>query len=205
MFSGNRLDALLQKLKQGGAKKVCVEAAHIYVDQEPCEEHSFCAQVGAQLSEALLLKGMEITKMLFVDDYHPDISTAPFPMSHYLELLEGQGFHPDEVVMESDLVKPAFCLMRTADGQTVTEGERVFLRQPRLALMTNGVFSCNILDAALYLDKFNRFDYTVTVLPAGYKDQQKNVRRMLKAFGHENFPVTNVFYDEKREIRLKVA
>lgn len=195
--------SLLERLDRLRPRTICVEAAHIYINETPNEEHFFCAQLGAQLANALSQNGFKPTRMLFVDDYHPRIDQVAFSLKTYIEKLTDEGFPPDEVVMESTLVKPAFCLMRSLPGERVKKNGRLYLRKPNLALMDDdGTISCNLLDATLYLDKFRNFHYSITVLPESYKGQQRNVKKLLQVFGQTDFPAANVYYSQDKVVKV---
>lgn len=194
---------LLEKLDEIKPRVVCVEAAHIYTNETPSDEHFFCAQIGARVVKALSGNGANIVKMLFVDDYHPDPEEDILNLHAYVSKLEQAGFAPDTVITESSLTDSALCLLKSLNGQTVQRGGKICLDKPNLTLIAeDGTLSCNLLDAALYMEKFKNFDFSITVLPETYKAQQKNVRKLLKVFGHETVPFANVYYDSRKEIKL---
>ena len=195
--------SLLEKLERTKPGVVCVEAAHIYTNETPSDDHFFCARIGARVVEALAGNGARVVKMLFVDDYHPKPEEAALNLPAYMSELERAGFAPDMVITESSLAESARSLVYSLNGQTIQRDGEICLAKPNLALIAkNGALSCNILDAALYLEKFRKFDFSITVLPEIYKAQQKNVRKLLKAFGHETVPIANVYYNVQGKIKL---
>lgn len=196
---------LLEKLEGIKPRVVCVEAAHIYTNETPGADHFFCAQVGVRVVEALSSNGARIVKMLFIDDYHPILEEAILNLPVYISRLEQAGFTPDMVVTESSLVESARRLLETLNGQIVERDGKLCLNKPSLVLTAeDGTLTCNLLDAALYLEKFKNFDFSITVLPEAYKAQQKNVRKLLKAFGHETVPIANVYFDTRKGIKIVV-
>jgi hypothetical protein len=196
---------LLNKLDQLKPQSICVEAAHIYTNETPGEEHLYCAKLGAQVVEVLSQKGFSPVKMLFVDDYHPNPMESTLDLRAYIKGLEQEGFNPDVVIMESALAKPAFCLSRSFNGQSEVREGRLCLRKPNLVLVAeDGSLSCNILDAALYVSKFSMFSFSITVLPDVYKGQQRNVRKVLKALGYERIPLANVYYTAERKVTVGI-
>ena len=195
----------LKKLEGIKPQVVCVEAAHIYTNETPGDDHFFCAQVGARVVEALSSNGARIVKMLFIDDYHPSPEEATLNLPVYISRLKQAGFTPDTVVTESSLADSACRLLESLNGQIVERGGKLCLNESNLVLIAeDGTLSCNLLDATLYLEKFRNFDFSVTVLPEVYKTQQKNVRKLLKAFGHKTVPIANVYFDTRRGIKIVV-
>ena len=192
---------LLERIKKIKPRVICVEAAHIYTNETPSDDHFFCAQVGSRVVEAISGNGSSIVKMLFIDDYHP--AESILDLDAYIGKLERAGFTPDEVMRESSLTESAHRLLESLNGQTVKREGKTYLDEPNLFLVgADGTLGCNLLDAALYLEKFEKFDFSVTILPETYRSQQNGVRRLLKVLGHETVPVANVYYNTQGKIKL---
>jgi len=188
---------LLVKMK---VKKVCVEAGHIYIDETPNDQHRLGLKIGRLFYEKLVTVIPCVTRMLFVDDYNPEILTLNFP--EYLKLAESLGFTPDVVVWEESLVKSAHNLvdgLNQAEATTISPDGHTHTRHQNIRLRyVDDRLSCCALDAALYERRFRDYDFNVTILPGEseceYKKQQKNVRRLLRLAGIENLPLANVFF-----------
>lgn len=196
---------LLEKLAEIKPQAICVEAAHIYTNETPGDDHFFGAQIGVRIFGAISGNGARVVKMLFVDDYHPESEAALLNLPAYTDELGRIGFAPDTVISESGLAEAALQLLGLLNGQTVRRDGKICLAKPNLVLVAaDGTLSCNLLDAALYLEKFKNFDFSITVLPETYKVQQKNVRKLLKVFGHETVPFANVYYNSQKEIKLSL-
>lgn len=199
------LKPLIERFEGIKPQVICVEAAHIYANETPDDDHFFCAEVGSRIVEALSGNGTNIVKMLFVDDYHPSPEEDILNLHAYISKLEEAGFAPDTVITESSLAESARRLLESLNGQTVQRDGKIYLNKPNLFLVAaDGTLSCTLLDAVLYMEKFKQFDFSVTVLSEAYKGQQKNVRKFLKVLGYETVPVANVYYDSRKEIKLSL-
>lgn len=198
---------LLRILAGRKIKSVCIEAGHIYRDQKPNEEHFQGFSVGSDICCRLLVAGIKPYRMVFIDDYNPEKDI--FCLRGYLSVARGHDFEPHEIVWESSLEEEARAIVDRLLSRelAIKNGEGVFTAKGHVRLQfPNGRLSCCVLDAALYLRRFARHDFSITVLPRNsrqsYKDQQKGVRRILRLLGHEQLPMANVFFGENNEITV---
>lgn len=202
--TNSRLDnvtefALLLSKKR--VKKICIEAGHIYVDEEPNGQHHQSLRIGAVFAEILGRHLPNVKKMLFVDDYNP--KTSCLDIGKYVETAAELGFRPDILVWESSLCRDAKHITDRLlkDGAAHLDGQgHVCTRKQNIRLKyATGKFTCSALDAALYLHKLDKHDFAITILPDGsaheYRKQQRNVRRLLRILGRTEVPIANVYFD----------
>lgn len=191
--------------------KVCVEAAHIYTDEVPGFKHQLGAVIGANVCRILGGMGVDVQRMLFVDDFNA--VSNDLSLSEYGEFIGEHGFTPDIVVMESTLVDDANRLIGQLEEAGLTERNRngatvlkknnkrdkdiVLVKSP----IMGSIPACNALDAALYLRKFETAGVCVTILDKQWQDQQNSVKKVLKALG-KDIPILEVYYLENGEIEV---
>ena len=204
----NQVINFTEELVKRRVEKVCVEAGHIYVDESPNGQHCTSLKIGAIFADAISKVIPSVTKMLFVDDYNPEVSTLDLP--EYLKTAAELGFAPDLIVREASLVEEAHRLVEklgtnnatcvSSDGHTHTRQQNIRLRY------VNDRLSCCALDATLYVRKFRDYDFNLTILPGEstceYKKQQRNVRRLLRLLEIKDLPLVNVFFNENGSFTL---
>jgi len=82
--------------------QISVEYAHIYTNQHVSEEHQLSVDVLSEVRNDILSNGNSISLVVMVDDYSfPDPS---FDYSSFSEWLDTQGFKPDLLFRESQLI-----------------------------------------------------------------------------------------------------
>ncbi len=185
-------------------RSVCVEVAHIYMNETPGEEHDFSAQIGASLTEQLEEKDCLVSKMLFIDNYNPGPDEFRLDVDGFIVRLDQRGFEPDIVTFETALELPARNLLLSLNDNMRKHEGRVFLNQRSILLIDHERPTCNLLDAALYVAKLSMFELAITVLPSSYKSQQASVRRVLRALGYSHLPIINIYFDESRQITIGI-
>lgn len=77
---------LKKDLSKAKIKTVCLEAGHIYVDEQPHEGHRNNLCAGAHLKKFLEQEGFNVVTTLFVDDYNPDHQNPAFVLEDYIHL-----------------------------------------------------------------------------------------------------------------------
>lgn len=83
-------------------KDFSIEYAHIYTNQHVSDEHEISVKALGELYKELKLKRSKSSLVVMVDDYSfPDPS---FDYTGFLSWLESQGFKPDFMIRESQLV-----------------------------------------------------------------------------------------------------
>lgn len=187
--------------------QICLEAGHIYVDEQPTDDcHYQAVTLAVELQGRLILDGLKPVPILFIDDYNPKKTTLC--QRQYLSAIRSQGYDPVEVVMESQMVEGASKIIETLteqgqvherDGMLLTNKHRLCLRKK------DGKLSCSALDAALYQYRFAKWPpLSITVLPGDsdrrYQDQQRNTRRLLRLLGWETLPMANVYFRQNGEL-----
>jgi len=175
---------------------ICVEAAHIYMDEKPNKSHRISAQIGADISTQLKKDGYIVIKQLFIDDYNPVAKNFILDIDNYLELISSWGFSPDIITFEKLLESPANNLLAkiTTQNNLIYHEKKVYLEKKKACLVDNNRPTCNLLDTALYIAKLSMFEMVITILPKIFKGQQKKVQKILKILGYSSIPIFNIYY-----------
>jgi hypothetical protein len=200
---------LMRILTGRKVQNVCVEAGHIYRDQRPGQEQLQSFTIGSDFCYRLIATGIKPYHMVFIDDYNPEEDN--FCLRAYMEMARDCDFEPHEVVWESSLVEEAKALVNQLldRGLAVSNGnDGIITVKNRIRLQCpDGRVSCCTLDAALYLRRFAKHDFSITVLPRNakenYKDQQQSARRILRLLGYgQQLPMANIFFVENSDITV---
>lgn len=190
---------------------VCVEAGHIYTDESPTIRHEIGAIVGKNVSNILEGLGVQVQRMLFVDDYHP--TTHSLDLDSYQKLLAERGFVADKVVMESslnDAAEDVITLLQDKSLIDVKKNGAIILKKThkkekdivlRKSPEMGGAPACAALDTALYLKKSESTGVCVTILHDEWKEQQSGVKKVLKALG-KDIPILEVYYSDYGDIEV---
>jgi len=209
MTPSKRFREVIHVLRKKRARQVCIEAGHIYVNEEPGESHVSSLKAGGELSRELQVAQISHRRCLFVDDFNPD--TNILDLDNYLSLATESGFKPDKVFMESSLQEEAWGLLRELDGQENVryKGSERYTKKHNVRLINSQSRpTCCLLDAAFYKRRLECFDYAITVLPGdschGYKNQQKGVRQILRLLGNRKLPIIVVYYYENGEFTFSI-
>ncbi len=190
---------LLTNLK---GKKVIVEAAHIYTNEEQSLEHAISASIGGAVGYYLTTQGIENAPWLFVDNYNPTFEGKPslFEVKDYIQSLIPYGFYPQKVVYEADLVVMALDLLQDliAKGQTWTNRKtgKVMLKDANVLLYdpAQNHLKCSLMDACLYMMKREEADAFVTILQQSYESQQQGTKRVLEKVGFDTTVIVPAYY-----------
>lgn len=205
----DQLGVLERALKSMQAKRVVLEAAHIYGYESPGVDHYYQMRVAAMLSQTLASRGLEVVNLLFVDDLHSN-GVVSFDIKTYLREAALRGWAVDEVYFESSMREPAEVMVATLEkaGKVLKKDKNTVLNKKGIHLIhlnRRGDLepSCAALDAAFTKLKLSRHDAqaTINVLPEGngYKQQQRNTRAILReAFGEKALPFLNFFVNMER-------
>lgn len=188
---------IVSLLKKNQPRSVCVEAAHIYMDEDPETTHDFAAQIGARIATEVEKHGSIVARQLFIDNFNPSPEKFKLNVDEYILRLREKGFDPQMVTFESALALPAQNILHALNGRTYRHEEDVFLTEKKVKLISCDRPTCSLLDATLYVAKLSMFELTITVLPHEFKEQQKKVMRVLGALGYARLPIVNVFYDKE--------
>ena len=183
-------------IRKNNPVSACVEAAHIYMDETPGEQHLQSATIGKRIADELSKKNLLVSKALFIDDYNPDSNSWVLDVDKYVDCLMLAGFSPDIITMESSLEIPAMILFSKLkiENNLVHEENGIYLEKKKACLTMDGRPVCNLLDAALYVAKMSMFDLVVTVLPRSFRGQQKKTRKILRSMGYFKLPIFNIYY-----------
>ena len=204
MLKGKNMKEILDQIAEytKTAECVVIEAAHIYADQEPSDEQSAGALVASYLLEVI---HAPTQKLLFIDDYHPRVSTLN--IEAYKQWLAELGYPVDQIIHEANLVLDAHQLVNKI--KQVVPSKKLHPKKPngssslgmwipggrKVSLLTQeGKPTCNALDASFYLKKAEIGDVALSVLPKCYLTQQIDTLALLDRIGHK-LPIINIFFD----------
>lgn len=206
MELGRESRKLMEQLHHLKAKRVCVEAGHIYADKSVAEEQIISFRIGAAVCELLKSKSITPLPMVLIDNYNASMND--FDVVTYLAVAKECGFALDDerVILEGDMQQHAhdiICQLR--DENCIKKGPRESLFTSRYNIQlvhTDGRLSCPLLDSAFSLFRFKKHDFDITILPQdspehNYKKQQQNVRRILRLLGVNPIPLANAFFDKE--------
>lgn len=205
-----------------------IEAGHIYANKTASLEQKAGLQIGALMVKKLSDLGLNITTMLFVDNYNAPEDNLLTAVNSCLSIGVEAGFPINNVVYEKEIVTSGKAqklideLVSEAGTQSViTRKNRVRLLVGRqkdgrhkypldlkvkkdLSHLNEWKYTCELIDAALYFEKASMTNngLLVTVLPLAYCSQQKRTKDILKTL---NFgaPILNIYYDNNpQEIKV---
>lgn len=189
-------------MKVNKLQSVCIEAAHIYMNEKPNESHDLAAQIAGEISKHLKLQGCKVSNNLFIDDYHPKPEEFTLCIKDYLSRLATHEFAPDIITYESALKIPAHNLAKTLDlkKEVTHSGEKTVLNHKKILLLSSGSPTCNLLDAAFYVAKLSIFEVAITVLPVRYEEHQAKVRKILRKLGYGRPKIVNIFFTIRKKL-----
>lgn len=202
----------LNKLSNVQLRPVCIEAAHIYMDEEPTLRHEIGAMVGARLATIIEEMGFPVERMLFIDDYNA--SSQDLDIGAYRQLISEHGFASDTLVMESSLVEQADHVIALLEQQGMTEVtkqgatilKKNYKKDSTIVLKKSpdrgAIPACAALDAALYLRKYEQSGICITVLHEEWKGQQDGVKKVLQTLG-ANIPIFEVYYNDVGDVDVE--
>lgn len=205
MAQKEHMKEVLHQIKEyvAPAQTVVIEAGHIYADKVPGLEQ----QAGAIWASEILVSLSQTThRTLLIDDIH--IVNATLDVGCYTLWLAKQGYPVDEIILESILKPESHQLLakikeiippkKIATSKTNHGSEGLWTEAGKVPLLVSGQPSCCLLDAALYLKKFQTGEYCVTVLPftgdQKYVEQQQLTLALLKKV-KPDFQVVNIFFN----------
>lgn len=202
-----------------------IEAAHFYTDRVFGSEEMLSAKIGSQICDALTQLSIgPIVPMLFIDNLNVDANVTNHTSDNTATLAHS-GFHPEVTIYEADMVAKAENIL----AQIIKRGQRhiedtqtgkihkkntfvkiarggIYLKKDFKELQKlDGSYTCALLDAAAYVEKFNMFGAVcVTVLPNNsfYSEQQKTTKAILKAAGYD-IPILNVYFDQDGKLTFE--
>lgn len=195
------LDELVGYSQDAGS--MVVEAAHIYANKQPGLEQQKGVYLASKVCSGLTIP---VTRILFIDDFN--VSARSLDTKDYLAWLADQGYTPDEVVMESDLVPSAQELLKEIKDVVPAKKLSVPRHGPwqvngalglwtpvgKVPLLTaGGRPSCALLDASFYLIKSKKGSVSFTILPHEYSPQQDATLAILRRI-NKFVPVVNLYF-----------
>jgi len=206
------IEALIKKIQNATVGSVTIEAAHIYLDEDLndpgiASSLRYQARLAGRLCQRLQDVGISTTRVLFVDDYNvdPAVSRENFSPRQLLDLVTSEGYSPDVLLYEADMVPLAKKIIEAlgSQGLTSTKDDNLLLTRKSVNLYdpTTDRLSCAMLDAALSLVKLEHCgEGAVNVLPKmsqsgmGYRHQQLKMRTIVgEHLNTRVLPIFNLF------------
>jgi hypothetical protein len=174
-------------------KAAVVEAGHFYANNPITTEELQGLTIGIQATQKLKDMGLVVIPCTLVDNYNaPDIYSQ-----QNLSQLKNDGYSTDWVFWEKEVVADAEELLgKLSDGNKIKQKKgKTYLKEGFSLLVDDtGKYSCSLLDAGLYVNKFFLSGgICVTVLPETFKPQQETTKKILKAAAY-NIPIMNIYY-----------
>ncbi|TAK88913.1 hypothetical protein EPO04_02250 [Patescibacteria group bacterium] len=162
--------------------KVSVEYAHIYTNQQIAEEHQVSLQVLSGVTQELENAGKSSSLVVLVDDYSfPDPS---FDYSKFSEWLETQGFKPDLLFRESQLIPVCDEVLSLVNDTQLKTQINDYIRAKK--------YPCSLFIAAWYLLRLGKIqsqlypvalqsDELINILPESFKPFEDKGLEIIKA------------------------
>lgn len=126
-----------------------IELAHIYVNEDPTEEHDKAIILAAQRVESIGIDPSLVTTSILIDDYNP--AEKILDTRYFLSYLEKKGLVPDYYVYEARL--PEF------KDQLLGEMTGRLQRQYTEYIKKTGKCPCSFLIAVWYLVRLGYFSH----------------------------------------------
>ncbi len=175
-----------------------IEAGHFYANQSLTQEQLSGIDVGKTMIKKLNELGFQTIPCILIDNYNAVDTKSE---SNLVEI-QGYDYNPKLVLWEKDAVPYSISLLESLKQNDKTKEKKgnMYLKEGFSILQNkDGKYSCALLDAGLYVMKFDLYSgICVTVLPESYKSQQETTKRILKGTGQE-IPIINIYYKEDGE------
>lgn len=196
-------EQLSQVINPNSYKYALVEAGHFYGDKPLNSEQQLGVMVGQTVINALTDMGLQVTPCLLIDDYNaPDIYGV-----ENLEALKEKGFVPSVIYRERSMIPRANSILsqlEIANKTKIRRGAKYFKDGFKILVSEQGKYSCALLDAALYAEKYQDFGgVCVTILPDTYtyRIQQQTTKSILKGCDVV-VPILNVYFKQDGLVSL---
>jgi hypothetical protein len=199
MSSVENLSFVVERIFNEKKPKIGIEAAHIYSDMTPKEEHFVGARIAANYSNILESVGCITEKLLFVDNYNPKVEgkEQKLDLFQYIRDLTGIGYKPEHIVFEEDMTTFADAILYKLERENKVYKENGLYHLARGGIdLKDGKYHCSLLDAAFTMQKLNAYDIAITVLPQTREniDQQSNMHRIIKECGYDCNRIINLWH-----------
>lgn len=197
---------LVRHLQAKCVRSVVIEAGHIYANEAPGPAHFTACRVGASLCDELRAAGIEARTMLYIDDYSNRHDGWTLDLKSYVRDITAEGFAPDVIVTESLVAALAADVVERLRrrGRLHRKGDALFVNGGRIRVAgKNAPLSCELCEAGLIELKLRMAEWSVTILPSSYREQQKRARDVLMALGHAVL-TTACVYTDGEELTLSI-
>jgi hypothetical protein len=194
----NALARLVRHLQTKCVHSVVIEAGHIYVTERPTAAHLAACRAGAKLRDDLSAAGIAVRTMLYVDDYSNRPDGWTLDLKSYVEEITAVGFAPDVIVTESLVAALAVDVVERLRrrGRLLWKGGALYVNGDSVRVVgKRAPLSCELCEAALFELKQRMAEWSVTVLPASYREQQKRARGVFAALGHSVLASACIYMD----------
>jgi hypothetical protein len=131
--------------------QISVEYAHIYTNQHISKEHRLSVDILREASNNIITDGNTVSLVVMVDDYSfPDPS---FDYAGFIEWLNTQGFKPDLLFRESQLIPVCDEVL------SLIEDEK--LKRQIIDYVKTKKYPCSLFIAAWYLLRLGRLEFQI--------------------------------------------
>jgi len=128
--------------------QISVEYAHIYTNQHISEEHQLSVDVLNEVCDSILTEGNSASLVVMVDDYSfPDPS---FDYTMFVEWLDTQGFRPDLLFRESQLIPVCDEVLGLIENDKLKNQISDYIKAKK--------YPCSLFIAAWYLLRLGRLE-----------------------------------------------
>lgn len=175
-------------------KQISVEYAHIYTNQRISDEHQLSVNVLSETKKTISAEGNRTSLVVMVDDYSfPDPS---FDYKSFTEWLETQGFKPDLLYRESQLVPLCDEVLSLISNEELKMQITDYIKTKK--------YPCSLFIAAWYLLRLGklesplfpvelRADALINILPESFKPFEEKGIEIIRST-HYADTVKNIHY-----------
>lgn len=162
--------------------QVSIEYAHIYTNQHISDEHQLSVDVLSEVRDTILADGNTTSLVVMVDDYSfPDPS---FNYNSFTEWLDTQGFKPDLLFRESQLIPLCDEVLGLIQDEKLKSQITDYIKAKK--------YPCSLFIAAWYLLRLGklesslfpselRSDSVYNILPESFKPFEDKGLEIIKA------------------------
>ena len=163
-------------------RDISIEYAHIYTNQQISDEHKLSVQILSQVASDLNGASKTSSLVVMVDDYSfPDTS---FNYNEFLMWLEGEGYKPDLMIRESQLIPLCDEVLLLINNDPIKKDLTSYIKNNR--------YPCSLFIATWYLLRLGKI-YSdifpeelqacslINILPESFKPFEDKAIEIIKA------------------------
>ena len=162
--------------------QISIEYAHIYTNQHISDEHQLSVNVLSEVRDGIIAEGNTASLVVMVDDYSfPDPS---FDYASFTEWLDTQGFKPDLLFRESQLIPVCDEVLGLIENDKLKNQITDYVKAKK--------YPCSLFIAAWYLLRLGRLESQLfpnelrsgsiyNILPESFKPFEDKGLEIIKA------------------------